>query len=306
VLTDGRLKLRHLALALAIAQHGSMIRAAESLHVTQPVLTRGLQELERILEVKLFDRNPRGMVPTVFGESFLEHARAVDLHLRDARRYLNELADATVGTVVVGIHLAGSNLLLPRAIASMKAARPRVTIIVREASPDLLRSSLVAGEIDLIVGRLTSGEPVTGLRHVALHAEPIRLVAAKSHPALALPTPRLEDLLGYPWILPGSQTELRRELDTLFLNSDVPLPDNRIECTSLLTVRTLLVETQGIAMLPATIADADDSLAVLPIELTNITRRVGVTLRESQHLNPSAAMLLEHLQAAAAVLRESA
>lgn len=305
MLADSRLKLRHLTLALAIAKHGSMIRAAESLHVTQPVLSRGLQELEAILEIKLFDRNPRGMTPTVFGESFLDHAHAIDLHLRDARQYLNELADATVGTVTVGIHLAGSNLLLPRAIASMKTSRPRVTVVVREASPNLLRSSLVAGEIDLIVGRLTSDEPATGLRHIALHAEPIRLVVGRDHPALTTPAAGLEDLLDYPWILPGAQTELRRELDALFRSSGVPLPDNRTECTSLLTVRTLLVETNGVAVLPFTIAEADDDLTALPIELKNITRRVGATLRESRHLSPSAATLLEHLQAAATVLRET-
>jgi DNA-binding transcriptional LysR family regulator len=306
MLADSRLKLRHLTLALAIAKHGSVIRAAESLHVTQPVLSRGLQELESILEVKLFDRNPRGMTPTVFGEAFLEHAHAIDLHLRDARQYLNELADASVGIVTVGIYLAGSNQLLPRAIASMKSTRPRVTVVVHEASPYRLRASLLAGEIDLIVGRLPSGEPPAGLRRLALHSEPIRLVVARGHPALMLPAPRLEDLLDYPWILPGAQTELRRELDALFRDIDADLPDNRIDCTSLLTVRALLMETQGVAALPSTIADADPDLEVLPIELRNITRHVGVTLRASRHLSPSAAALLEHLQAAAIDLRESA
>ncbi|MDN5915137.1 MAG: LysR family transcriptional regulator, partial [Pseudonocardia sp.] len=57
-LLDGRLKMRHLVLAVAVADHGAIMRAAEELQVTQPVVTRGLHELETVLGVPLFDRHP--------------------------------------------------------------------------------------------------------------------------------------------------------------------------------------------------------------------------------------------------------
>ncbi len=305
MLIDGRLKLRQLVLAVTIAEHGSVVRAAEHLHVTQPVVTRGLHQLEDVLGVELFHRGPRGMAPTVFGEVFLDHARAVLAHLRQAGQHLGELAHGEVGTVTVGTHLAGSNLLLPRAIAQLKAARPRVTVVVREATPDRLTADLLAGEIDLTVGRLTAAKPPDRLRQLRLYQEPIRLVTRCEHPTQRLPAPSLADLVAYPWIIPVEQTSLRHELEELFERHDLALPANRIECTSLLTLRTLLVETDAIAALPFLIADADPQLTVLATTLERIRRTVGVTLPAERSPSPSTALLLEHLHAVAATIRQA-
>ncbi|MDT7669263.1 MAG: hypothetical protein QOC74_2046, partial [Pseudonocardiales bacterium] len=123
-LLDGRLKLRHLVLVATIAEQGSVVRAAESLRVTQPVVTRGLRELEAILGVELFDRGPRGVSPTVYGTAFLAHAQAVLTQVRQAGQHIAELREGQAGSVTVGTHLAGSNVLLPRAISRLKRARP--------------------------------------------------------------------------------------------------------------------------------------------------------------------------------------
>ncbi|GGL68850.1 hypothetical protein GCM10010095_62080 [Streptomyces anthocyanicus] len=118
-LLDGRLKFRHLVLIDALSRQGSVVGAAGELHVTQPAATRSLHELEDILGVPLFERGPRGVTPTVFGEAFTRHARAMLAQLTQAGRHVVELADADRGTVVVGTHLAGSTVLLPRAIAAL-------------------------------------------------------------------------------------------------------------------------------------------------------------------------------------------
>lgn len=305
MLLDGRLKLRHLVLAVTIAEQGSVVKAAEHLHITQPVVTRGLRDLERILGVELFDRGPRGVTPTVFGEAFLDHARAIIGHVRHIGQHVQELSDATIGTVTVGTHLAGSNILLPRAIAALKATRPRVTVIVRDATPDLLVAGLLAGDIDLAVGRLTSRHPPERLQQVRLYEEPIRMVSRLDHPAHRRGVSRLEDLYAYPWIFPGEQTALRRELEELFERHRLDLPDDRIECTSPLTLRTLLVETDAIAALPFLIVDTDPQIGILPVPLERVTRTVGVTLPADRRPSPAVAMLLRHLYAVAADLRRS-
>lgn len=295
-LTDGRMKVRHLVLSIAIAEHGSIVRAAQHLHVTQPVITRGLKELEQLLGVELFDRGPKGVTPTVYAVAFLEHARAVLAHLRQASQHVSELSNATAGTVTVATHLAGANLLLPRAIALLKAGHPRVVVVVREGTPDKLAADLASGEVDLIVGRQGQLPPETPVRQVSLYEEPFRIVARRNHPALLMAHPQLAELREFPWVLPLSQTSLRRELAGLFRHQAVALPEERIECTAPLTVRTIVIETDYLAVLPETLALAEPQLAVVSTPLTGVSQTIVATLAGEYSPSPSATLMLECLR----------
>lgn len=295
-LLNGRLKLRHLVLVVAIADQGSVLRAAERLRLAQPAVTRSLREVEHILGVELFTRGPRGVSPTLFGDAFVEHARAVLAELRRAGERITGLADGDVGTVTIGMLLAGANVLLPRAIAALKRTRPGITVIVHEATFDAQVPRLMDGEIDMILGRLNPIDDLPGLRQITLYSEPVRLVARADHPARALPQLSLKDLLGYPWVLPLEQTALRHELEQVFRRERLMLPVDRVECTSILTVRTLVQDTNMIAALPELVAKPDSGLAPLPVPLESVRRLVGVTLPDRRPLTPSARLMLEHLQ----------
>lgn len=301
-LLNGRLKLRHLVLVVAIADHGSVLRAAEHLHLAQPAVTRSLREVENFLGVDLFTRGPRGVTPTLFGDAFVEHARAVLAELRRAGERITGLADGEVGTVTIGTLLAGSNVLLPRAIAALKKDRPGITVIVQEATFDAQVPRLLDGEIDLILGRLNPIDDLRGLRQITLYGEPVLLVARRNHPARTLPDLGLADLLAYPWVLPLEQTALRTELEQVFRASGLTLPDNLVECTSVLTVRTLVRDTDMIAALPELVARTDADIAPLPIPLETVRRQVGVTLPAHRAPTPSARLMLDHLQHEAAAL----
>ncbi|MFG2007023.1 LysR substrate-binding domain-containing protein [Spirillospora sp. NPDC048911] len=301
-LLNGRLKLRHLVLVVAVADEGSVLRAAEHLRLAQPAVTRSLREVEHVLGVELFTRGPRGMTPTLFGEAFIEHARAVLAELRRAGERISGLADGQVGTVTIGTLLAGSNVLLPRAIATLKKARPGITVIVQEATFDAQVPRLLEGEIDLILGRLNPIDDLHGLRQLTLYAEPVLLVARRDHPARSRPGLTLRDLLDYPWVLPLEQTALRRELEQIFRGEGLALPSNLVECTSILTVRTLVRDADMIAAMPELVARTDGELAPLPVPLEPVRRQVGVTLPDRRPLTPSARLMLEHLRVQAAEL----
>ncbi|MFD0905297.1 LysR family transcriptional regulator [Actinomadura sediminis] len=301
-LLNGRLKLRHLVLVVAIAEHGSVLRAAEHLRLAQPAVTRSLREVENILGVDLFTRGPRGVTPTLFGDAFIEHARAVLAELRRAGERISGLADGEVGTVTIGTLLAGSNVLLPRAIAALKAARPGITVIVQEATFDAQVPRLLDGEIDLILGRLNPIGEQPALRQITLYGEPVRLVARRDHPARERPGLSLADLLGYPWVLPLEQTALRRELEQVFRAEGLEPPANLVECTSVLTVRTLVRDTDMIAALPELVARTDADLAPLPVPLETVRRQVGVTLPAHRAPTPSARLMLDHLRREAAAI----
>ena len=300
-LLDGRLKLRHLLLVDALSRQGSVVGAAAALHITQPVATRSLYDIESILGVSLFDRGPRGITPTIFGEAFTTHARAVIAQLTEAGRHVVELADANRGTVIVGTHLAGSNVLLPGAIARLKVHHPLLTVVVREGTPEQLLTDLEAGRIDLIVGRLTSPTDDTATRR-NLYAESVELVTRVDHPLAHREDVQLEELRGFPWILPGVETVLRRELEEFFARNGLPLPENRVEATSFLTVRQLLVETDMIAVLPSLIPRDDARLTTLSITLDPIGHSVGITSSATRTSSPSAQALIATLESFATEL----
>ncbi|MFB6931328.1 LysR substrate-binding domain-containing protein [Streptomyces chartreusis] len=301
-LTDGRLKVRHLTLVDALVRQGSVVGAAAELHITQPAATRSLHELEQILGVPLFDRHPRGITATAFGVAFAGHARAVLAQLEQASRHVAELADAERGTVVVGTHLAGSNVLLPKAIAAIKAERPALTIVVREGSPEALLVELEAGRVDLIVGRLTAPSDERIVRR-KLYDESIDLVVRSSHPLANLTAVELSDLADYPWILPGSNTTLRSELELFFARHEMALPANRIEATSFLTIRQLLVDTDVIAALPSLITRDDARITRLAVPLELIGHSVGATVRAAGPLSPSADALIRQLAEVARLMK---
>src|ERR1700678_4060127 len=212
--------------------------------MTQPMATRTLQELEAMLGVSLDERGPRGVTPTTIGEAFTGHARAILAQLSQAGRQVTEFADADRGTVVVGANL-GSHTLLPQAIAGLKRQRPLLTVIVRERSPEALSADLEAGRIDLIVGRFTS--TTESEVRIPLYDECIEIFTRVQHPLAQRRAITFADLGDYPWIIPGTESALRREIEQLFARNAMALPDNRVEASSWLVVRQLVLESDFVA-----------------------------------------------------------
>src|SRR5437899_11718563 len=92
-----RLKLRHLNVLLAVVQSGSMGKAAEHLSITQPVVSKAIADLEKTLGVRLLDRGPQGVEPTLYGRALLKRSAAIFNALRTSVSEIGYLSDATSG-----------------------------------------------------------------------------------------------------------------------------------------------------------------------------------------------------------------
>lgn len=276
-LLDGRLKIRHLVLVVALADCQGVMRAAESLTLTQPAVTRGLKEVESILGCELFERHPRGVVPTSEGLVFIEHARSLIGQLRQISRHVAEVSEGSAGSITLGTHFSGSERVLARAILRLKARYPNVLVTVVEEQPDALHRLLLAGEIDLIVGRVDL--PVyEALKKTQLFVEPIDLVVRSRHPAAELVEPSLKELREYPWILPPAENMVGREIRSAFATAGLALPVNRTVSLSLSTPRTMILESDSIAPLPANMVMDDDRFRVLESPELSMRRPLGVML----------------------------
>lgn len=305
-LLDGRLKLRHLSLVCALADQGTMVRAAEHLHVTQPVLTRNLRELEDLVGIRLFDRGPKGVTPTAVGEAFVGHARAVLGQIVQAGTAIDDLIHARSGRVRVGTHLAGSSLLLPEAISQLKRHSPGITVLVREATPDVLGAELLAGDLDVVVSRLRPTTIDPRLRTEELYREPVALVTRPGHPVQQRRgtegwVPQLAELVAdYPWVVPVQQTDLRHQFEDLLAEERLALPTDRVECTSMMIIRHLVAESDAIAVVPSLVAQHDDRMSIVPLRLPALRHPVGLMTVVDRWVTPAADLLLHCLRAVGA------
>lgn len=300
-LFGGRLKLRHLVLLVTIADEGSFVKAAETLYVSQPAVTRSVRELEDLVGVPLFVRGPRGVLPTASGEILIERARSALGSLRRASEQIEEVRRGGGRPLRVGTNLAGAYALLPKAVVALKQTQPEISISVVEGTAEVLATSLQRSEIDLLVGRLDPGTYRGSLHHIRLYDEAVRAVVRRDHPVLSI-TPKLSDLLPYPWILPLQPSTLRAELDEMFAGAGLMSPRDITECSTLLTTREIVLQTDAIAPLPMLIGVRDDLLDMLPLHLDTVPRAIGITLPADRSVSREARQLVDALTETARLL----
>jgi DNA-binding transcriptional LysR family regulator len=97
-----RLRLRDLHVLFAVVQSGSMIKAATQLGVSQPVVSEAIADLEATIGVRLLDRSPRGVAPTLYGQALLDRSQVAFDELRQGIKDIEFLADPTLGEVRIG------------------------------------------------------------------------------------------------------------------------------------------------------------------------------------------------------------
>ena len=192
------MSLRQYEYALAVAEQGSVTAAAELLHVAQPSVSQQIRSLERELGVKLFDRTPTGLVPTVVGRAFLREAEAAVSASRRARATARAGADELVGELVVAVQLGFGARQLPAALGALRRRFPRleVTVFEEPSSAELERLGR-RGALDLALMAACEQTPADA-HH--LGDEEFVVVLGAGHQQLAADRVELRELEGEPWI----------------------------------------------------------------------------------------------------------
>ncbi len=290
-----KLRLRHLELVAKVYDQRSILKAARHLNLTQPAVTKSLKDIEGTLGLPLFERTNRGLNATPYGEIFSRHAKIILAQLRHCAEELGNLSSGYSGHVYVGTLLSGSARLLPEAMAMLKKDRPRIAITVLEGTYDVLLPALTAGDIDFVLGRLPEVGRTRYLRYERFYSEPACLVVRSGHPLTKRKRLALRDLYDEPWLMPVSETALRRQVERAFDAAGLPLPLNVIESMSTTANRSLIRQTDYIGVLPMQVAldDVDHGLiSILPVRLKGTVRPVGVIMRATGTLPPAAAAFL--------------
>ena len=297
-----RLKLRQLRLLVAVGRFGSIQNAARALKISQPSATKLIQDLERDFEVNLFKRTNRGVIPTVYGNALIRRGKLILAQVSNAAQEMDDLKEGNSGRVVIGTLLAAAPNLLPNAIKTILNDRPKVAIKIVLGTNDALMPALFSGEIDMIVGRLPAYRARTELVQEKLFTDRIVAVVGKQHPLAARKKLRFGQIKPFGWVLPPSETTLRRQIDEYFVSQNQYIPSNIIESVSYLTNRSLYRTCDLVGLMPAHVASHDIDSGYL-VELDWIVPfgkgPVGVSYRSVDSLSPAATGFLVAIRDAA-------
>lgn len=191
--------LRHLENAIAVAEHGGFRRAADALGISQPTLTRSLQQLEDHLGVKVFDRSQRGVEPTALGRVVLERSRALLRDRRSLDREIELLKGLEIGELDVGMGPYPAALVGHPAIARLVSRHPGVHCRVRVMDWGGLTRAVLDGRCDLGLAELSEAESEPNLEVELVMTRPGYFVCRADHEILRLSRVGFTDLLAYPW-----------------------------------------------------------------------------------------------------------
>jgi len=297
-----RLKTRQLLLLMALEEEGNIHRAAQVLNMTQPAASKLLKELEEMLGVQLFDRLPRGMRATRYGETMIRHARMALASLSQAHDEIEALKSGRYGQVSVGAITAPGLNLLPAAVAQVKLQHPSLRIQLAIETSDVLMERLAQGKVDMVVGRLFERHDKTDLRYEALVEEPVSAVARPGHPLRSVARLTLRDIVASGWIVPPSGSVLRHRFELMFQEEGLDAPNNLIETTALLFMTKMLQQSDLLAVIATDVARyyaEHGMVALLPIALPCKMDAFGLITRTDRLLSPAAKVMLRGLKAAA-------
>jgi molybdate transport repressor ModE-like protein len=289
-----RLRMRQVALLLAVGEHGTLRKASAEVGMTQPAATKMIQELESSLGQSLFERVGRGQRLTDAGQCVLGYFRGMRGSVESMTRELTELQLGSSGRLSVGTIMAPSPTLLTNAIISLKQAYPLLSVGVTMDTSDRLLELLREGLLDVAIGRIRD-EQRQDYRFTALENEALAVVAGVHHPLCSRTSLSFASLLHYPWILQPLGSPMREVLDQEFRMLQVRSPKGLIETASILTTTDLIDKTDMLAVMPRSIADSyarHGLLKVLPCQIRHKMECFGSITRKDRPLSEASRFFL--------------
>lgn len=293
-----RIRLRHLHTFVAVAQQGTLGRAAETLNLSQPALSKTLNELEQLTGTRLFDRGRLGAQLTLVGEQFLTHAVKVLDALNTAGQALSRKDDQPTDVVRVGALPTAALGILPSAIGQFHKQQKNTTLQVATMNNTMLLAGLKSGELDLGIGRMSDPELMAGLNYELLFLESLKLVVRPHHPLLH-DTVTLSRVMEWPVVVSPKGTAPRHNAEVMLQMQGCKLPSGCIETLSASLSRQLTVDYDYVWFVPSGAVKEDlrqGTLIALPVASPGAGEPIGILTRVDSPLSSGAQSLLSAIR----------
>ena len=213
---------RLIRLAVLIRQ-GTFNRAASHLGLTQPALSQSIAQMEKEVGVKLIERTPHGVEPTIYGQMLYEHAKSIDRELVQAAQQLQELAFGHKGALRVGASTGGAASMVSLAVCRLLKSNPGVDIrLTEEFSIAPLLAQLRDRSLDMLISQSPNEVEMKGTRAIRLFQVKRAAWVRDNHPLKDHPT--LKKLSAFPFVCPQEEIGMLFGFRQIFSTVDLDLP----------------------------------------------------------------------------------
>ena len=290
-----RLRLRDLDTLIAVAETGSMAKAAARLAVSQPAVSKAIAEMERTVGYRLLDRTGQGVEPNLYGRALLKWAKAVFDDVHQGVAELDFISDPTNGELRIGASGPMATGMLPVILARLHQQHPRIVFHVSQVtSVSQQQDALRERRVDLLLGRaLGQGEDLSD--EILFH-ERSYVVADSSNPLCRRRKIALRDLFGEPWILPPSDTVVGALIQQAFRASGLELPRAIVVTGAIQTLSALIGLGPYLAIFPSSMLEFSPqrgAVRALPIEMPIPPWPVTITTLKNRTISPLARIFFE-------------
>lgn len=279
---------RQLRVFTEVAQQGSMIRAAASLHLTPPAVSMQIKEVEAQVGLSLFDRHGRQVSLSTAGEYFLVHARRLLANLKEADDAMARLKRLEHGLLTIGI-VSTAKYFVPQLLARFHEEHSGVDVRLRvTGNREQLVALMQAGEVDLSVMGRPPKEVAT--RSEAFAAHPLVFVCPPRHRLLDIGRPPVSAMEGYAFIVREHGSGTRTAMEAFFMEHRFE-PRITMEMSSNETIKQAVMAGLGLSFLSLHTIGLEvrsGLMQVLDVEGTPLMRMWHIVHLQSKVLSPSA------------------
>jgi DNA-binding transcriptional LysR family regulator len=267
-----------------------------------------IADMEHTLGVRLLDRSPHGVEPTIYARALLDHGRNAFDEPGQAIRKIESLADPSLGHVRIGCSVVLAEGFVANVITRMAQRHPRVTFQLTAEESGSIYRALEERNLDLAIARVF--EPVPGhLQSEALYDDQHVVAAGARSPWSTRQRFRLADLMNEPWVLPPLKTLTGSIVQEAFRAARLEVPVATIITSSTPARIALVASGQFLSILPITtlaLASKKPAPKALPIELATNRRPIGIVTLENRPLSPVAQRFVRLCPRRREVVREIA
>nr|YP_009294103.1 LysR transcriptional regulator [Hildenbrandia rubra]AOM67345.1 LysR transcriptional regulator [Hildenbrandia rubra] len=222
--------LDQLKILQAIIKEGSFKRAADSLYISQPAVSLQIQNLEKQLDVILFERRSKKATLTEAGNLMLRYSVRILALCEETCRALEDLQNLKGGTLIIGASQTTGTYLMPRLIGLFRQRYPQIAVQLQVHSTRLISWSVANGQVDLAIVGGEIPEELEKVLQVTSYAEDeLALILPISHPFSQLPDIQKEDLYQLRFIAFNNQSTIRKVIDKTLNQNDIDSKRFKIE-----------------------------------------------------------------------------